>query len=175
MTSTDLQIFPEEGVQSEIIDNGGSIALGDVTTTDTILIETREDTGETSVSNFVVFHDDITDERRCVMKNSKTIDENQTACTTSVSIGYVDNSNTRSLEGVLEYTPAGMDIRSVTDAGVESISTMDIDGLSFNSDNVGVILGSTTQFRLFYDDSTETLQIQYMDTGAWVTKREFSR
>lgn len=175
MASTDLQIFPQDGVQNEIIENGGSIALGDVTTSDTILIETREDTGETSVSNFVVFHDDTTDERRCVMKNSKTIDEAQTACTTSVSIGYVDNSSTRSLENVLEYTPGGMNVRSVTDAGTESISTMDIDGLSFNSDNVGVILGSSTQFRLFYDDTTETLQIQYMDTGSWVTKREFSR
>jgi len=175
MTSTDLQIFPQDGVQNEIITNGGSIALGDVTTSDTILIETKEDTGETSVSNFVVFHDGITDERRCVMKNSKTVDENQTECSTSVSIGYVDNSNTRSLEDVIQYTPTGMDIRSVTDTGIESVSTMNVDGLSFNSDDVGVILGSSPQFRLFYDESSDTLQIQYMDTGTWVTKREFSR
>ena len=176
MSSTDLQVFPEDGVQDEIIENKGSVALGDVTTTDTILLETKEDTGETSVSNYIVFHDDLTDERRCVLQNSKTVDENHTTCSTSMSIGYVDNSNTRTLEDVLVYAPTGMSIRSVTDAGVESVSTIDIDGLSFNSNNVGVILGeSPTQFRLFYDDSTETLNIQYMDTGVWVTKREFSR
>jgi len=176
MSSTVLQIFPEDGVQDEIIGNGGSVAVGDVTTTDTILLETKEDTGETSVSNYIVFHDDLTDERRCVMKNSKTVDENHTTCSTSTSIGYVDSSNTRSLEDVIAYTPTGMSIRSVTDVGFESVSTIDIDGLSFNSNSVGVILGeSPTQFRIFYDDSTESLQIQYLDTGIWVTKREFSR
>jgi len=176
MSSTVLQLFPEDGVQDEIIENKGSVALGDVTTTDTILLETKEDTGETSVSNYIVFHDDVTDERRCVMKNSKTVDENHTTCSTSVSIGYVNNSSIRSLENVLDYTPSGIDIRSVTDTGVESVSTIDIDGLSFNSNSVGVIMGaSPTQFRIFYEDSTETLQIQYLDTGTWVTKREFSR
>lgn len=178
MSSTSLQVFPDDGVQDEIISNGGAVALGDVTTTNTILLETKEISGETSVASYVVFHDEVTDERRCVTRNLKTVDENQTTCTTAVSMGHVDGTNTRSMEDVIQYTSSGVDIRSVSASGSESVSTMDIEGLSFNSDNVGVIIGaSPTQFRIFYDDSTESLQIQYMDTltSQWVTKREFSR
>lgn len=178
MSVTSLQVFPENGVQDEIIANGGAVALGDVTTTGTILLETKESSGDTSVASYVVFHDDATDERRCVMRNLKTVDENHTTCTTAVSMGRVDGTNTRSVEDVIQYTPSGVDIRSVSSAGSESVSTMDIEGLSFNSDSVGVIMGAApTQFRIFYDDTTETLQIQYLDTSTsqWVTKREFSR
>ncbi len=178
MSGTSLQVFPEDGVQDEIIANGGAVALGDVTTTNTILMETKESSGDTSVASYVVFHDNVTDERRCVMRNLKTVDEDQTTCTTAVSMGHVDGTNTRSVEDVIQYTTSGVDIRSVSAAGSESVSTMDIEGLSFNSDSVGVIMGaSPTQFRIFYDDTTETLQIQFLDTSTsqWVTKREFSR
>lgn len=167
--------FPEEGLQSEIIKNNGTMVLGDVTTSSTILIESKNDSGDTIVTNYILFRDTVTDQRTCAIEYIKSVNLLQTIGTSTVNMGYVDNTDTRSLEKVLQYTSEETDIRSVNQSGEESIATVDVDGISFSSDNAGLILGDNSEFGIFYDSVTGTLQIKHYDTlsSQYVTKREF--
>lgn len=176
LTDTLQKDFPQEGLQGEVIDNEGTVSLGDVTTTNTILIEGKELTGETSVSSYVFFRDATTDQRTCAIQYLKTVDLAQTACTATVNIGYVDGSDDRSLEQVIKYNSTSVDLRSVNSTGDSSISTLDVNGISFDSNSAGLILGDSTKFGIFYDESNDLLQIKYYDSiaGEYIVKREFS-
>lgn len=117
-TDTLQKDFPEEGLQGEVISNEETVSLGDVTTTNTILIEGKELSGETSVSSYVFFRDVTTDQRTCAIQYIKTVDLAQTACTATINVGYVDGSNDRSLEQVIQYNSTRVDLRSVNSTGV---------------------------------------------------------
>ena len=74
----------------------------------------------------------------------------------------------------MTYSSSDVAIRSISSTGEESIATMDADGLSFSSDDSSIVF---SEFRIRFDEPTDTIQIQYYDalSGAYVTKREFGR
>lgn len=170
-----VRVFPEDGVQSEIIVNDGTLAVGDVMTTGIFQLDKKEEsdsgsTPSTSLTSYVFFHDASTDQRTCVSRRTHTVDFLQTAASSLIDLGYVDGT----LEQVLEYDTSSVEIRSVSTEGKESVATIDVDGLSFSSNDSAVLLG---EFRMKYDEDTDTVQIQHLDvaSGEYVTKREFGR
>jgi hypothetical protein len=164
-----LNDFPHDGIQSEIVNNDGVMALGDIVTGNTVLMESKELYGTSSVKSFVFFHDTLTDERTVVCETDKTVDYFNTSCTTTISVYNID-----SIEPVIEYSPSGIDIRSSLN-GVESVATMNNTGLSFSSDDSAVMLGDTSQFRIRYNQDSDTIQIQYFDGQDYITKTEYGR
>lgn len=175
-----VRVFPEEGVQSEIIVNDGTLAVGDVMTTGIFQVEKKEesDSGSdpnpsTSLVSYVFFHDASTDQGTCVAKSTHTVDFLQTTASSLIDLGYVDGT----LEKVLDFDTSSVSIRTVSTDGKESVATIDVDGLSFSSNDSAVILGSFSEFRMKYDETTDTIQIQHLDdvSGEYVTKREFGR
>ena len=167
--------FPEDGVQDEIINNDGTLALGDVTTVGISQLERKEDSGNTSVISYVFLHDESTDERTCVSKRTHTVDFFDTATTSQIDLGYVDSSDIKTIENVVNYSSSDVNIRSISSTGEESIATINVDGLSFNSDDSSINFPGGWVIK--FDEPTDTIQIQYYDTvsGTYVTKREFGR
>lgn len=171
-----VRVFPEDGVQSEIVVNDGALAVGDVTTTGIFQLEEKmaSDQGsnpDTSIVSYVFFHNESTDQRTCVLKRTHTVDFMQTEAQSLVDLGYVGGT----LEKVLDYGTQSVGIRSVSSVGgSESVATIDVDGLSFSSNDSAVILGD---FRLKYDEMSDTVQVQHLDatSGEYVIKREFGR
>lgn len=174
-----VRVFPEEGVQSEIIENDGTLAVGDVMTTGIHQLEKKsvEDqfnsSPDTSIVSYVFFHDASTDQRTCVSKRTHTVNFLQTEGSSLLDLGYLDGS----LEKVLDYGSSSVGIRSVSQSGSESVATIDVDGLSFSSNESAVVLGSFSEFRMKYDENSDTVLIQHLDdvSGEYVTKREFGR
>ena len=167
--------FPEDGVQEEIINNDGTLALGDVTTVGISQLERKEDSGNTSVISYVFLHDETTDERTCVSKRTHTVDFFDTATTSQIDLGYVDSSDIKTIENVVNYSSSDVNIRSISSTGEESIATINVDGLSFSSDDSSINFPGGWVIK--FDEPTDTIQIQYYDTvsGTYVTKREFGR
>lgn len=167
--------FPEPGIQSEVINNEGVIAGGDMICSETVLLEQKENAGDTSIFSYVFFHDSSTGQRVCVSKTQKILDFSETSALSKLGIGFVDNASYRSIEDVLEFSVSGVTIRSVSSSGTESISTMDLTGLSFSSDESSVMFGNT--FRIKYDEDSDTIQIQHFDTNSnsYITKVEYGR
>ena len=167
--------FPEDGVQDEIINNDGTLALGDVTTVGISQLERKEDSGNTSVISYVFLHDETTDERTCVSKRTHTVDFFDTATTSQIDLGYVDSSDIKTIENVVNYSSSDVNIRSISSTGEESIATINVDGLSFSSDDSSINFPGGWVIK--FDEPTDTIQIQYYDTvsGTYVTKREFGR
>ena len=159
----ELVVFPKEGIQSEVVNNDGVLALGDVVTGDTVLVEQKEMYGPTSVKSSIYFHDPVTDQRTSTCETERVFETN---CTTTVTITN---------QPTLTYSPSGLDIKSVSDTGKNSVARIDVDGLSFDSDESAVMLGTTSQFRIKYDTSSDTIQIQYFDGQNYVTKAEYGR
>lgn len=167
-----VRVFPEEGVQAEIISNDGTLAVGDVMTTGIFQLDKKADSDSTSLVSYVFFHDASTDQRTCVSRRTHTVDVSETSASTLIDLGYVGGT----LEKVLEYDTSSVGIRSVSASGKESVATIDVDGLSFSSNDSAVILGALGEFRIKYDEDTDTVQIQHLGTsGTYVTKREFGR
>lgn len=165
-----VRVFPEEGVQAEIILNDGTLAVGDAMTTGIFQLDKKEE-DFTSLVSYVFFHDASTDERTCVSKRTHTVDVSETSASTLIDLGYVGGT----LEKVVEYDTTSVGIRSVSASGKESVATIDVDGLSFSSNDSAVILGALGEFRIKYDEDTDTVQIQHLDGLRYVTKREFGR
>lgn len=161
--------FPEEGVQEEILNNDGTLALGDVTTVGVSQLERKEDSGDTSVVSYVFLHDESTDERTCVSKRTHTVDFFETGGNSLIGLG-----SSKSVENVVNYCASEVTLRSISSEGNESIATIDVNGLSFSSDESSIIF---SEFRIKYDEPSDTIQIQYLDTttDSYVTKREFGR
>ena len=173
-----VRVFPEEGVQNEIIVDDGTLAVGDVMTTGIFQLEKKEEsdsgsTPSTSLVSYVFFHDASTDQRTCVAKRTHTVNFSETSASSLIDLGYVGGT----LEKVVDYDTSSVGIRSVSTEGKESVATIDVDGLSFSSNDSAVILGSFSEFRIKYDEGTDTVQIQHLDdvSGQYVTKREFGR
>jgi len=169
--------FPYDGLQSEIVNNSGAVTYGDVSTTNSLLVESKQISGETMVSSYVFFRDSITDQRLCAVEYIKTVDFAQTSCTSNINIGYVDGSNIQTTEPVLEYNSTSVNVTSIdSDTSISNISTLDVNGISFDSNSSGIILGNSTKFGIFYDEVNDLLQIKYYDdlAGEYVVKKEFS-
>ena len=174
-----VRVFPEEGVQSEIIINDGTIAVGDVTTTGIYQLEEKSGEDEfnsspdTSIVSYVFFHDSSTDQRTCVSKRTHAVNFLQTEGSSLLDLGYVGGS----VEKVLDFGSSSLEIRSISQSGSESVATIDVEGLSFSSNDSAVILGSFSEFRMKYDENSDTVLIQHLDnvSGEYVTKREFGR
>ena len=175
LEDTLVKDFPEDGVQDEIINNDGTLALGDVTTVGISQLEKKEVSGETSVISYVFLHDDTTDERTCVSKRTHTVDFFETSTISQINLGYTDSSGIKTVENVLNYGSSDVAIRSISSTGEESIATIDVDGLSFSSDDSSIVFSGG--WVLKFDEPTDTIQIRYYDTlsGTYVTKREFGR
>jgi len=122
----------------------------------------------------VFLHDDTTDERTLVSKRIHTVDFFETATVSQINLGYVDSSSLKTTENVVTYSSSDVAIRSISSTGEESIATIDVDGLSFSSDDSSIVF---SEFRIKFDEPTDTIQIQYYDTttSSYVTKREFGR
>lgn len=178
-----VRVFPEEGVESEIVLNNGTLAVGDIMTTGIFQLEEKSVDSDTSIASYVFFHDASTDRRTCVSKRTHKVDFLQTAGSSLLDLGYLDGS----LQNVLDYGSSSVGIRSVSGSGADSGSivattaTIDFDGLSFSSNDAAVIIGSSSHgsssFRMKYDEASDTMQIQHLDenSGEYVTKREFGR
>lgn len=181
-----VRVFPEEGVQSEIILNDGTLAVGDVMTTGIFQLEEKsvEDqfnsSPDTSIVSYVFFHDVSTDQRTCVSKRTHTVNFLQTEGSSLLDLGYLDGA----VEKVLDYGSSSVGIRSISPTShSESVATIDVDGLSFSSNESAVVfhpnpnLGGLSEFRIKYDENSDTVVIQHLDqtSGEYVTKREFGR
>ena len=159
--------FPYDGLQGEIVNNRGAVTYGDISTTTGILMESKESTGDTLVSSYVFFRDPVTDQRTCAVEYIKSVNLTQTSCTSSIGIGNTNNT----VQTVLEYSSEKVDISNPS-----IVSTIDVEGISFDSNSAGVVLGDTTKFGIFYDEDNDLLQIKYFDdiAGEYVVKKEFS-
>lgn len=168
---TVARVFPEEGVEEEIVSNQGTLAVGDITATGFFQIE-NSGNPETSIVSYVFHHDASTDHRTCVYKRTHVLNSSQTSGSSLIELGYSNYG----LEKVLEYDSSRVDIRSVSKEGLESSATINVDGISFSSDESAVIFGTESEFRLKYDQASDTLQIQHLnDEKQYITKREFGR
>lgn len=172
---TDLTVFQDEGLQTDVVVNDGVVAVGNVTTTGLTLIAEKSASGETEVESFVYLHDDTTSERICISQNIQTVDNQETACTSCLKLCTTDSSGGPVLQSCLQYSGEFCEINSVSPSGDENISTINFDGLSFDSDEAAVILGPFSEFRIKYDEGTDTLQIQHLDEGVYRTKVEYGR
>lgn len=172
---TDLTVFQDEGLQTDVVVNDGVVAVGNVTTTGLTLIAEKSASGETEVESFVYLHDDTTSERVCISQNIQTVDNEETACTSCLKLCTTDSSGGPVLQSCLQYSGEFCEINSVSPSGDQNISTIDFDGLSFDSDEAAVILGPFSEFRIKYDEGTDTLQIQHLDEGVYRTKVEYGR
>lgn len=166
----ELTVFQHDGIQPEIVLNGSAVAVGDVTTSSVTLIDEKSASGETVLESYVYSHDDITSARVCVSENIQTVNQDATACTSTVRLCTDDGMQT-----CLEYNGEFVDIHSADDTTEECIATVNFDGLSFDSDEAAVILGPFSEFRIKYDDGTDTLQIQHLEGGVYNTKVEYGR
>lgn len=174
LEDSEVRIFPEQGVAEEIVENDGTLAVGDVNTTGFFQIEKRSNSEErTYIFSYVFHHDASTDQRTCVSKRTHSVDFLQTRGSSLVELGYLNGN----LENVVDYESSHVGIRSLDQGGQESVATFDVEGLSFNSNESTVSFGETAEFRLRYDETSDTLQIQHRtDSSAeYVTKREFGR
>ena len=161
-----VNVFPKEGLQLEVVNNDGVMALGDIVTGDTVLVEQKELYGPTSVKSSIFFHDPVTDQRTSTCETERVVDYFETTCTATITL---------TKQPTLSYSPSGLDIKSVSDAGKESVARIDVDGLSFNSDESAVMFGTTSQFRIKYDQNSDTIKIQFYDGQTYVTKAEYGR
>lgn len=173
--------FPLPGAEAEILQNEGTMALGDIVTTGyvgngvgVVQIGSKKSNEEiTSIDSYIFAHDTITDQRTCILKKSHQLQDDSTQVLASGKIGlwYGDAI----FEDVLQYSPKSVTIKSVDpETNEEARTTLDVDGMSFSSDNSAVVMG---QFRIKYDEDSDSVQIQHLDslTGEYNTKREFAR
>lgn len=170
LATTDLTVFRHDGIQPEIVLNDSAVALGDVTASSLTLIDEKSASGETALQSHVYLHDDTTSARLCVSESIQTVDEDATACTSTVRLCTDDGMQT-----CLQYSGEFVGIHSTDDTTDECIATVDFEGLSFDSDEAAVILGPFSEFRIKYDDGSDTLQIQHLEEGVYKTKVEYGR
>ena len=165
----ELTVFQHDGIQPEIILNDSAVAVGDVTTSSVTLIDEKSASGETVLESYVYSHDDTTSARVRLSENIQTVNDDATACTSAVRLCTDDGMQT-----CLEYNGDFVGIHSA-DTTRECVATANFDGLSFDSDEAAVILGPFSEFRIKYDDGTDTLQIQHLEGGVYNTKVEYGR
>jgi hypothetical protein len=177
---TVVRIFPEEDVAEEIVEIDGTLAVGEVNATGLYQVEKKNVTPssddpepKTYIESYVFHHHPSTDQRTCVFKKTHSVDFLQSRGSTLLELGYLNGT----LENVLDYESSYVGIRSVEEGGQESVATISIEGLSFNSNESSVSFGALAEFRLKYEETSDTLQIQHRDesSGEYVTKREFGR
>ena len=162
--------FPEEGVQSEITTDVGTVAFGSMMATSYIQIKNKESSGETSLSLHVYIYNPSTDERLHATQINKTIDNSLTVgqCTWKA----VDT--TSSLSDTLKYGPSEVSIQSISGSQINT-STVDSTGLSFSSDDSSIFFGTSSQFKLSYVN--DKILVMYLDknTGMYTVKTQFER
>lgn len=174
--SSSIIEFPRDGIQEELVSSSGSVSTGDIVTSNSYLLEKKEISGDTDVSNYVFFRDTTTDQRICGLEHIRTVDEDLSSCRSDIRLGHVSSSNIRSVQDVLEYNNNNTMVRSIDESENENTVVIDEEGLSLGSDSAGLILGDNGEFGIFYDSVNDILQIKYLDqsTGEYVIKREFS-
>lgn len=168
--------FPRDGLQDEIGSNTGSLSVGDITTTNSYLLETKQVGSSTSISSYIYFTNSVTNQRICGIECIKTVDDGVTSTNAKINMGHLDDTNTRTVQDVLEYSHETTSVRSISQNLDENTTVVDIEGISFTSNSAALILGENAEFGIFYDDANDTLQIKHLDTlsGQYVTKREFT-
>jgi len=175
INQTELSVFERDGIQPEVVWNDGVVAVGNVTTRDLNLVSEKAEAGETEVKSSVYLHDVTTSERVCISEQVHTVDENDTECVVSVNLSRVDDDDNRSMQTCLQYGGESVGIHAASSAGDATTSTINFEGLSFDSDDAAVVLGPFSEFRMRYDDATDTLQIQHLEDGVYKTKVQYSR
>lgn len=143
--------------KAEIMQNTGLMAFGDIAT------KTVAQIGDSSstVDTYTFLSDKASDERVCVAKRTVELGTLQDSHQIADSEGE--------LQTVLTY--------STSQTILHNEVKIDVDGLAFNSDNGSITFGTLGEFRLRYDESSDTVQIQSLDAASnqSVTKREFGR
>lgn len=172
---TALAVFGDEGLQADVVDNDGVVAVGNVTTRGLTLLAEKQPSGDTEVESSVYLHDDATSERVLISKKLHTVDEGTTSCLATLQLGSVDDSDTGVVQDCIQYSGEAVAIHSVSSTGGDNTTTVNFDGLSFDSDAASVVLGPLSEFRIRYDDATDTVQIQHLDGAEYVTKVEYGR
>lgn len=162
--------FPEDGTQTEITLDAGTVTMGVTMATNFIQIREKEESGSTSVSSHVLMFDTSTDERLIVTEISKETDESLTVgkCT------WRSAGTTKTLVDTLDYDPSGVNIHSISGTTLNS-SSIDTTGLSFSSDDSSIFFGKSSQVKLSYIDDKIVVQFMNRESGEYVTKAQFER
>lgn len=166
----DLTVFQHEGVQGEIVENRGAMAVGDVTTSSLNLVGAKAASGQTDLESFVYFHNDVTSESVCISEMLHAVDEDATKCTSTIKLGGDDG-----MQSCLQYSGDMVAINTASASSDERVATVDFDGLSFDDDEAAVVIGPFLEYRIKYDDDSDTLQIQHLEEGEYRTKVEYGR
>ncbi|CAM9702222.1 unnamed protein product [Ectocarpus sp. 6 AP-2014] len=167
---SDLTVFQHEGIQEEIVENRGAMAVGDVTTSSLNLVGAKAASGQTDLESFVYFHNDTTSESVCISEKSHAVDEHATKCTSTIKLGGDDG-----MQSCLQYGGDMVAITTASSSAGERVATVDFDGLSFDHDEAAVVIGPFLEYRIKYDDESDTLQIQHLEEGEYITKVEYGR
>lgn len=162
--------FPEEGTQTEVTLDAGTVATGITMANNFIQVRDRKSSGDTSVSSHVLMFDPVTDERLAVTEINRTVDESLTLgkCTWKTA------GITRNLVDTLDYDPSEVRIHSASGTTLNS-SNINTTGLSFSSDDSSIFFGSSSQVRVSYSDDKILVQFMNRKTGEYVTKTQFER
>lgn len=171
--TTELAEFEGHGVQGEL--NDSVVAVGNVTAKSLTLVAEKSTSGETEAASFVYMHDPATSERICISENLHTVNTDDTQSTSTLKLCNTNSVGDRVSQKCVQYSGDSVDIHSVSSVGAQSASTIDFDGLSFDSDEAAVVLGPLLEFRIKYDAVTDTLQIQRLQDGVYATKVEYGR
>lgn len=172
--TTVLAVFEGDGIQSDVV-NDSVVAVGNVTAKSLTLVAEKSPSGETEAASFVYMHDPATSERICISENLHTVNADDSESTSTLKLCSTSSAGDRVSQKCLQYSGRSVDIHSVSNAGEQRTSTLDFDGLSFDSDEAAVVLGPFSEFRIKYDDTTDTLQIQRLQGGVYTTKVEYGR
>lgn len=173
--TTVLAVFEGDGIQPDVALNDSVVAVGNVTAKSLTLVAEKTPSGETEAASFVYMHDPATSERICISENVHTVNADETQSTSILKLCGTNSVGDRVSQKCMQYSGESVDIHSVSSVGEQRTSRLDFEGLSFDSDEAAVVLGPFSEFRIKYDDVTDTLQIQRLQSGVYTTKVEYGR
>lgn len=172
---TELVVFGRDGIETDIVSNDGVVAVGNVTARDISLVSEKAQSGDTQLQSSVYLHDGTTSERVQISQQVHAVDGDDAACAVSLNLSRANGGDSRSMQTCVQYSGESVGIHAMSSTGEAITSNITFDGLAFDSDDAAVVLGPFSEFRMRYDDVTDTLQIQHLEGGVYKTKVEYSR
>lgn len=162
--------FPEEGIQTEITTDAGTLSSGAMMATNYIQIKSKEQSGDTVMGSHVYLYNPSTDQRLYATNISKSINSEMTIgeCTWK----SLNTSNVMS--DTLKYCPTSVSIMAVSGSEINT-SIVDNTGLSFSSDESSIFFGKSSQFKLSYENNKVLIMHLNPETGLYKVKAQFER
>jgi hypothetical protein len=162
--------FPEEGIQTEITTDAGTLSSGAMMATNYIQIKSKEQSGDTVMGSHVYLYNPSTDQRLYATNISKSINSEMTIgeCTWK----SLNTSNVMS--DTLKYCPTSVSIMAVSGSEINT-SIVDNTGLSFSSDESSIFFGKYSQFKLSYENNKVLIMHLNPETGLYKVKAQFER